>query len=223
MSEIAVHANVTETRQAYIQEVEAQQWENRQRARRLAREMVVAMSGREDFTIEDFIFAASLGEPERYPEEKATLETIAQLTPGEIVGVISDDKLRIVGVAGNKPLTMTVDVRTPADLGDEQYHRHLEAYLNLLTASRRAVEDSRYPRVDVETHAEPMAVPILRAWGEPEFDSSAFFQPQSVVVGAEAVLNRVAQEDTLGTKQVADCLTHLAKIAFSSYTASQES
>lgn len=221
MSELVVESGVTEARHAFLEEVVAQQQENRKRACRLAREMVVAMTGHQDFAIEDFIFAASLGEPKRYLEEKGTLETIAQIQPGEVVGVVSDDILRVVGVAAYKTLSMTVDVRTPADPSDEQYNRHLEAYLNLITASRRAAEDSRYPSIDVETHPKPLVVPILRAWGEPEFDGSVFYQPQAVIVGAEAVLNHIAHGDSVGTKQVADCFTHLATIAFNSYTDSQ--
>lgn len=214
MSEIVDHSSITQTRESFVQGLETQRWEDRQRTRKLAREMVIAMTGRQGYTTEDFMFAASLGEPERYPNEGATLKLLAQLPPGKIVGVVSEDILRAVGVTADKPLEMKVDVRTPSTSESEQYNRQLEAHLNLISASRRATEDHKYPKIDVEVHPEPKTISILRAWGEPSYDGSVFYEPQSVVVGAEAIMSHLESDDTIGKQQVADYLTHLAGIAF---------
>lgn len=224
MPGIIADKSVTETRADFVKELDDQRWENRKRARQLAREMVVAMADRDDFTVDDFMFAATLGMPENYPAEKETITTAASLKGGEIIGLVRRNMLDVSGITASKPFSMRVKAGNPLDPSREQYNRELEACLTLAagTSSRRG-ELLSYAGLGTGNFLSPVKLPILRAWGESERDHDAFYEPTSLVVGSEALVRHVVETgDELGQLQVAECLSVMANLAYRAYGAAQE-
>lgn len=181
---------------------------------RAARAMAVLMANEEPFTVEDFIFVASLGKPEDYATEAATLEVAQQLRPGQLAGVMREKRLRQVGVVGEPVLSMSVTtgMRGQLDPDQEMLNRRLGASLHMVISARRASEDSRHPFLEVELHREAQPVNILYGSGEPSYGRKAFYHPGSLVVGAEAILGHVSSvEDEIGIKQLATLLDALSQ------------
>ena len=213
MADIETRVSVADQRKSFIDQVRAQEWDNREIAINLARRMVIDMASGAQYDVDDFLFAASLGRSHEYPKEHDTLHTLSELRPGRLVGVIRDKKLQNVGITDKIPFSMRVYLGPTSYPDGQQYNRETTATLNLAVAVRRAREDSRVPAIDVEFNDQPVSVPVLESWTEPQWPSAPFHEPNTLLVGSEELLGHIARGDELGTKQMSILLTHLAKIA----------
>lgn len=205
--------DVTQTRQEFIDEKSERERSATTRATEVARSMVIAMSSGSDFGVEDFIFAASLGEPEKYQQEADTLTRAAMITGGGLVALLDRDKVSVVGVAADDPFTM----RVSTDMTDTvriQRDRHMSAGLHFILASRSTANETRWPQTNTETYSEPVSVDLLRTAGEPDWDQRIFYRPKGIVIGTEAIIERVREtDDTIGARQLAECVELLGIVA----------
>lgn len=197
---------IAETREAFLANKAKVVRDMRRDAVDLSRSLVSRMSAGERFSPEDFFFAATLGDTDKYPDEGATFHALTGLQGHEVVAVTDGDTIRYVGQTAIVPWDLKVYAGDALSSG-EQDNRDLTALVCLVRGVRRAREDRAVPARDIQvfnTENEPTAVPVLRAWSEPEFDGRAFYRPQGLLVGAQAVLMFAFEhDDELGSQQVA--------------------
>ena len=209
---------VTETRRLFVNDVEERKRHIDKRARNLAREMAIHMSGDLEFTIEDFMFVASLGQPERYTAEMATLEALSELGSGQLVAVIRDDVLQAIGTTAEVPFDMHVDAGGPDKPESRQINRRLFANLNLASSSRRSREDSSIPQSSLTRHADPRQFLVLRCWGEGDHwgDADQFHKSLDIITDPEAIVAFALNGDELNAKILADYMAFLVETRSSS-------
>jgi hypothetical protein len=122
--------SVTETRESFVREEQYRAAQARGAAAVLAREMVARMAEDAEYSIEDFIFAASSGNPEDAHDQYETLKTIEGLTPGTVVGLTHRSRLFVVGVSDEHPLDLSVR-HSSLESSDIQRNRELKANIRL--------------------------------------------------------------------------------------------
>jgi hypothetical protein len=202
------------------------QRKRRQQAEKLlaaatARRLLIRMDNEEQYNADTFMFVATLGDPERYPEQVKILNRAAQLTAGRIVGVAQGGTLGCVGLAGEQPLVMEAYVGNPSNPEGEQSNRRLEALLRfkqiVAHGSVAPYINSVHPIVVKRTGIEdsPYMVTLLCCKSEPFINDSrdnAFDETNQLLVGADEVMEFVTKHnDIAGEKQFAELTTQLAR------------
>lgn len=219
--------NVTNVRQDYEQRKKTEQDILSKDAIDTARKMVTEMSGGAPFNYEDFIFAMSLGRPEQFSEEIATLKSVGWLKGGEVVGVFSSDKsghkwLFCAGISSGQPLEMSVKLGMRDDVIEKamplvQYNRRLEAGIRLQMVTKRRFPGPGPTLLGSPETLDELSVPLLTCHGEPSKHEgpNALVNLRTVVIGARDLLAQVAEFDSdMGSKIVAECFNNVAKIAY---------
>ena len=140
------------------------------------------------------------------------LEIAEDLPERSIVGVHYEKKLRLIGVTAEKPLLLTAHdgISGTNHPEDEQLNRTLQALL-LLTSATDLAHGLASARRDDRREEAPYSATLLRSWGEPndyEDGADAFYKPMQLLVGADAVIDFVTeQNDENGKKQIAKFMT----------------
>lgn len=201
-------------REAYIVDAMERSSKGQRQLEQVVREMVSAMARGASYDHQDFMFAATMGHADDYPEETRTLTEAAGLEANQMVGVTRDGHLHRVGLTGDSPLELSVS-GVGDDPQSEQYNRRLQASLSFRFSARRSAEDSRYPCPDVELKTETDSELLLANSGEPNhWERGAFYRPQALLVGSVAILGHLRSiDDELGTQQLALLLDNISSVA----------
>lgn len=224
MAEVQEITDITTARNEFRVEEAGANRERQRRREEFARGLVIRMARGEAFLPDDFLFAATLGSTEDYLEEGATLDVLAAIRPGQVVGVTLGDSLSTLGITAEHPFKMEVSAGGDYQRDRKMHNRKLEAILHFdLVAHRPNIYTGSPPEVGVierdpeqDRHqlpnTSPLAVAVLRAWGEPDVGSRAFYKPYQVVVGAGQVLDFVVNhsDEVVNAEKVEVLVDHLA-------------
>lgn len=211
MTDAVTPMAVTERRNNFEQVMRQQEEERLAEARVVAQKMASLMAHGERFSVKDFIFVASMGEPEKYKYEQETLETIDGLWPGEIVGVTEAERLWVVGVTSDEPLDMRVTKSSSDSLGDERQGVELRAYLRLSIAEPKAYDNITHQVIKEEDGR--ILAPIFFHWPSDNRLIDISREPNRIIFGADKVLEHVCTSDIAGAALIAGCLRKLASTA----------
>jgi hypothetical protein len=153
-------ASPAELRQQFSEETAAAAQVRQDRALSVSRLMIADMADGAEFTHEDFLFAATAGNPANYPWHAKILERASKLKAGDIVGIAQGDALLVLGQLAEDPLGFEVRLHP-----DEPHNRTLTAFLKyqFTTSTHVNRETGRGPAI---VSSEPTRVPILENNGE---------------------------------------------------------
>ncbi len=211
--------SLSERRAAFEAERKRQIHADRQARAVMARELILEMSDNAPYSIDDFIFAASLGWPETEQPASELLHKAAEVGPGDMVGIVMEGRLATVGMAYSSPLAMRIDVGDPRQTDRGQYNRKLEAHLKLHSAhtSHRPQRPDMDPRIDATTKSEEYMI-LWSLGGEPEAwnDRSTFYvHADQLLHGPAEILEYIATaEDPHAVKVAAPQFGFIAEAAF---------
>lgn len=204
---MTAQTSIEESRLEFLRSADQQEREITMKRTELARSIVQRMADGEPFTHADFIFAATLGETSDHAQEASTLGGLAQLNGGELVATTRAGVIWELGRVSTLPLSY--DTRVTGGTNSERF---LQVTLHYSFGVRRATNDARFPKVDIEPMTgDQLSVPILTSYSEPErylsptYNQSAFYESKEVAVGEARVINLVSQQSDGSAEQMLEC------------------
>jgi hypothetical protein len=199
--------DLTSEREQFLKQRSGRRETERTEGLLLARRMVVAM-GAFDFVpdsetaIDEFIFAASGGDFERYAEQTEILKRTARLVGGTIVGGLRSGPgkepvhhLGCIGRVAEHPLTLKVISFHNDDINDG-HERTMIASLNL---TNYAVRNHYSPlgvhdKPDIDYHRGAGTWRIFQSSVEPRPEQDAFNMSGDIIEGGQAIIDFVCRD-----------------------------
>ncbi len=201
-------------RMALLVEEQLQQDANQVNRLVLARRVAAGSNNQTDIQLDDFMFAATGGNPEGYSEDAEGLRRIADLSRGTFVGVWRsrdpgpDTNLVAVGVVNTSPLRLDCQANRRSPGSPAGSVRSLRAGIVLGNSAVR-VHYGTAP-AQVSFHEQPNEVTVIESKEEPRTPrQGAFTAPLlTVTPGVEVVLNRARSK--WDRQMVFDYITHVS-------------
>ena len=203
--------SVCDQRKSFEDERDVTRAEIRTNAAVLSRQLLQRMSSGEPYDIDDFIFAASLGQPKDYKNEAKTLRTIAGLSGGEFVGVVEDKQIVAAGITSKEPLILETRIHPyPQDPEKELRGRMLFASIGIIMGVVKTRLNDRHV---IEDGSLPVLKSSMNEGGYSRFE--AFWHTGEVIVGTSTVIEHASRQDDLfGLRTVGNILDRLARSAY---------